>query len=247
MSNEPENINVEVKAYLERLQRCDELINLVQLAYDQFEFSKIPLVLPTEYTLVCELFAAPAGFLSTREAFGFIARKGNTLKIIYRGTDSWGDWFTDSRIDQVEHRLGMVHRGGWDLYSQMAADVKAAVDQHPNYDIDISGHSLGCWPAIYTAADLYQRKINPIVFAPPRPGNAEFAENLNRLVPDLVCLINSEDMVPTLPLPVMGERVYSHAGNLLVFTYSTGSDVKSHELPAYQKFVSELLAISIHP
>jgi triacylglycerol lipase len=215
----------------------NELATLVILAYDQFETFKSgqPWGLPGEYQLITELYAKPEGLFSKHEPFGFIVRKGNTLKIIYRGTDSWGDWLTDGNLSQVEHRLGMVHEGGFNLYAQMAEDIQSAVSNNPGCTIEIAAHSLGCWPAAFTAADLFERKLTPILYAAPRPGNAEFAANLNSLVPNIIRVVNTEDIVPTLPLPVCGDRVYCHVGSPVCFTFNGGSIADNHSMSLYQE------------
>ncbi len=210
---------------------------LVQGAYDLYEAEKNKKSwdLPGDSVLIAVLRATPKGLFAKQRAFGFICRDFGEVFVVFRGTESWGDWLSDGMMHQTDHPMGQVHKGGSDLYAQMADTIKAALAQHIGFKVTFTGHSLGGWLATLAAADVNKQVMEIsrtlITFASPRTGDVEFAKNFNAAVPNAIRVINSEDIVPTMPLPMD----YCHIGTVQSFTDHTGSTLRNHAMGTYAR------------
>ena len=209
-------------------------MNLVEYAYLQHTAEKTghPWVLPPGYQLIKVLRSTPRGAFAKNEVFGFIARHQNNIEVVFRGTDSHHDWLSDGNLDLIPHRIGgNVHEGGYKLYEQMRDAIESVVLANPGGGVNIKGHSLGCWLATFCAADLafYEPKV--FLYAPPRPGDVQFASAFNTICTDVTRYANSEDIVPTLPTP----HHYCHVGRPVYFTKHTGDVVKNHAMSLYDE------------
>ena len=194
--------------------------NLIKQAYQQYECFKAEVPWTTE-GLVAVLSAKPKGLFQQLRPYGFIANIENQTYVVFRGTDSFADWLVNADFDQVKHPLGVVHDGAYHLYRQM---------QIPRLDNPIIvGHSLGCWMATYAAVD----QTNPTVrlYAAPRAGDVEFAKNYNKLIPDTLRIVNTEDIVPTLPPP----GNWCHIGKAQCFTVGGGTVTERHSMETYSQ------------
>jgi hypothetical protein len=198
-------------------------MNLLQLAYDQYDAyeKELPFKLPAPYTLI-----APLNVNDTPH--GFIAIDSNNLYLVFRGTASWEDWSTNLDAGQTKHPLGKVHGGGYELYQELWPTIRDSL-QGCKLKVVILAHSAGCWPATFAAVDL--NHYNPTVHAygSPRVGDRVFAHNVNTIVPHYTRYVNSEDLIPTLPLPID----YCHIGTQETFTAS-GPD--AHTLVTYKQY-----------
>lgn len=93
-------------------------------------------------------------------------------------------------------------------YDQIMANVRALLDQHPEYSIRTTGHSLGGALATLFAFQIVQEKdiklpVLCITFAAPKPGNVGFARAFQELElqKKIVCLrvSNQNDIIPQIP------------------------------------------------
>ena len=119
----------------------------------------------------------------------------------------------------------------------------------------ITGHSLGAALANVCAFHLQNALGDEAIhsvyaLAPPRTGNPAFAQSLASLKDRYYTIINSNDLVPNVPLPFMppGPGCFSHVGKLMVFNdvdTSLPCDMDyvwaMHRLSTYQKHGEELL------
>ena len=76
-------------------------------------------------------------------------------------------------------------------------------------------------------------RVVAILWAAPRALSIEAAKVHARLVPDTLRIVNTEDTIPTLPLPVIGKVVYSHVGTVVLFTLNTGTLSDNHSMNTY--------------
>ena len=186
-----------------------ELGNLVVAAYDQFKTpenrpSKWPLSAP--YQLLAEFSATPPAH--GLETFGFVARRTDTgdVYVVFRGTQTLGDWLANvdfAQIDQ-QHDWGKTERGFSDVYGGSAPAIIGALRNPGNpAHVFVTGHSLGGSLATLCAADVRARlnaATTLYAFASPRTGDPAFAERFNTECPDTWRIVNTEDIVNTVPL-----------------------------------------------
>ena len=186
-----------------------ELGNLVVAAYDQFSAaakrpSKWPLSGP--YQLLAEFSAAPPGHGA--EEFGFIAKRADTgdVYVVFRGTQTIGDWLANVDFLQIDqpHGWGKIERGFSGVYSGSATAIIGALRSAGNLGrVFVTGHSLGGALATLCAADV-RASLNATTtlyaFATPRAGDPAFAARFNTECPDAWRIVNTEDIVNTVPL-----------------------------------------------
>lgn len=238
-----------------------EVAALVNQAYDQFEhfLQGTPWSLQGKYDTLGLLSAKPEGLLARKEPFGFVARNqasGNVF-VTFRGTKSLEDWLSDFTFPQVAHPWGQAEGGFSHLYAQCSADVQASVQRAgavPN--VFVTGHSLGAGLATLATADLVNSGVAPgaamYSFAGPRVGDLAFAAQFNRRVVLRWRIVNTEDIVTTVPLatPVLfpdehphaafgimlmlaRKLAYEHVGVPVSFTTHKGSIPANHAMQVY--------------
>ena len=183
--------------------------NLVVAAYDQFTAPvgrppKWPLTAP--YQLLAEFSATvPPHAL---EKFGFVARRTDTgdLYVVFRGTQTIDDWLANADFVQSaqQHGWGRTEKGFSEVYGGAAPAIIAALRKAGNpAHVFVAGHSLGASLATLCAADV-RASLNAITtlyaFASPRTGDPSFAARFNTECPDTWRIVNTEDIVNTVPL-----------------------------------------------
>ena len=230
---------------------------LVIQAYAQYE-QGAAWSLEGNYDELGLLFARPE-WKPASEAFGFVARNraSGLVFTVYRGTESPQDWIADFTFPQVPHALGNVEQGFSDVYDQTAASVAAAIPRaggKPN--VIVTGHSLGAALAVLAAAGIVASgaasQTSLYNFAGPRVGDLLFAAGFNSRVATAWRVVNTEDIVTTVPLATpalsagmlphnplsflngLGQKLdYEHVGNAVAFTTHTGSIAGNHDMQVY--------------
>ncbi|KAL7750945.1 6-phosphofructokinase, alpha subunit [Sorochytrium milnesiophthora] len=129
------------------------------------------------------------------------------------------NWIKDFDFALIDYPLqpnqGMsVHQGFWASYEPiretLAASVSSLHAANPDYTVYILGISLGGAMANFAAADLTlglnlsPDKVKVYTYGSPRAGNSAYADLLGSLNVDMRHFINENDIVPHLPLEVMG-------------------------------------------
>jgi triacylglycerol lipase len=188
-----------------------ELGNLVVAAYDQFRARggrppKWPLAAP--YQLLAEFSAPPPPPAHGLEKFGFVARRTDTgdVYVVFRGTQTIGDWLANVDFVQIgqQHGWGMTEKGFTGVYSGAAPAIIDALKKAGSpARVFVTGHSLGGSLATLCTADV-RASLNVITtlyaFASPRTGDRAFAARFNTECPDTWRIVNTEDIVNTVPL-----------------------------------------------
>jgi triacylglycerol lipase len=193
------------------------------------------------------------------EPFGFVARNRTSglVFVVYRGTESPQDWIADFTFPQVPHLLGNVERGFADVYDQTAGSVSAAIPRAGGAPhVVVTGHSLGAALAVLAAAAIVisgaAAQTALYSFAGPRVGDLAFAGGFNSRVPAAWRIVNTEDIVTTVPratpalsagiiphnpltfLNNLGQTLdYEHVGDAIPFTTHTGSIEGNHDMTVY--------------
>jgi len=235
-----------------------EAAGLVNQAYDQYrQFAHgAAWYLQGDYDALGLLSARPAG--SRVEPFGFVARNRTSGRVFvtFRGTESIEDWASNLAFPQVDHPWGRAARGFKDLYDQCAAAARAAVGQTAGAAVFVTGHSLGGALATLATADLVGSGVSAGAslynFASPRVGDRSFASRFNTSVGTRWRIVNTEDIVTTVPMatPELASSSspnsplgmflmlahhldYEHVGDAVTFTAHYGSIVANHHMSTY--------------
>jgi triacylglycerol lipase len=236
---------------------ASEAAALVLQAYAQYERGNA-WSLPGNYDELGRLFARPEWDPSS-EAFGFVARNrtSGVVFAVYRGTESPQDWIADFSFPQVAHPLGNVERGFFGVYAQTAASVAAAILRAgATPHVVVTGHSLGAALAVLAAADIAgsgaAAQTELYSFAGPRVGDLAFAAGFNSRLAGAWRIVNTEDLVTTVPLATpafssgivprnpltflnnLGQNLdYEHVGSPVAFSTHTGSIAGNHDMQVY--------------
>ncbi len=217
---------------------------LAEAAYDAA--NDIPLKLPDGYTKVAEitadtgkiaahiaqakpsqqiLFRAMLLDVKKPHTFGIIAKNGDTVAVVFRGTQRAEEWLKDFDAEHVPYQpvagFGMVHDGFQKIYDTTIASVKAGLSVcGARSRTVIIGHSLGAALSVLSAPDIARNAAQgnpPEVhsFAGPRAAGPDrgalslFAEEFDKTIPACYRMVNRWDIVPHLPPAVMQ---FQHVG-----------------------------------
>ena len=215
---------------------------LVQLAYAQHKMSGWNL--GEEYAILQTFDAEQIPY--GRAVFGFAAsNQSGDVYIIFRGTDSISDWVANLHFKQHSYGKINLDSGFMGIFKYFIKRIKDSVKDCKGRII-ASGHSLGGALATLAALELGGR-VELFTFASPRVGDGEFAKVFNANQKQAAWrIVNTEDIVPTIPLPVLdlplpfsiGDCYYTHVGTPVCFTVNTGSLTGNHAMSLYANEVS---------
>jgi len=99
--------------------------------------------------------------------------------------------------------------------SGIGANVDRLMSEYPNYQIWVTGHSLGGSIASLIAThilneyNLPEERIRLVTFGQPRTGDTDYADAHNLRFPHSYRVVNKRDMIPHVP-PVKFEDYYHH-------------------------------------
>ena len=110
------------------------------------------------------------------------------ISVIFRGSESKADWYYDlmifkTKILDNKYENVQVHSGFHtqlhknNVYEKLINVVKKLKTKHPDYNIYITGHSLGAALSTlfgFELANEIDNKVTVVSFASPRIGNPEF-------------------------------------------------------------------------
>ena len=219
----------------------------IDRAYEQYEAWKGKEPWEDEPYVNTVLWARPDSawqllhLIPEEEPFGYIVKSHSaveTFDIVLRGTRNASEWWTDGEVEQIDSPIGLVHKGFYDIAAQLADDIEKFFIAFPIAErpvLHIHGHSLGGGVGYILSSllALQDWRVVAILWATPRALSIEAAKVHVRLVPDTLRIVNTEDIVPTGPLPVIGKVVYSHVGTVVLFTLNTGTLSGNHSMNTY--------------
>ncbi|MGH7788324.1 MAG: lipase family protein [Candidatus Binatia bacterium] len=205
--NEPYSASLATELCLLSLQAYQQLID--------FEHGQ-PFTLPAPYTVrqqydTPERYAGELGSDTDAELpIAFVATAGQTIYVVFRGTQTITEWIDDAEFGQVAYDY--VNGGGRSeagftaiyetVHEAIVETVEALIAQGGYTTLYVTGHSLGAALATLAAPELEARTtLQPQLynFASPRVGNLVFAPRYNALVPISWRVVNTNDVAPTLP------------------------------------------------
>lgn len=184
----------------------------------------------------------------------------NAKLVSFRGTDShsifnWVEnmryWRTDFGVPYPGANGSLVHTGFFKSYNNSALrpNITAAIahlqELHPDSSTYVLGHSLGgalaqiC--ALDIAVNMGEQQVGVITFGSPRVGNAAFDAFFMQHVQESWRLTHNRDIVPSVPLQLMGFHhvprevweVSFDGHTVLGLCDETGEDPRCHNSVCY--------------
>ena len=132
-----------------------------------------------------------------------------SIYIAFRGSSSIRDWLSNLDARKVPYTSYpececFVHKGFYEAEQKVIGKIVEEVTRlkkiYPNYQVKVTGHSLGAAMAQLTSMDLVKAGFNPTVidFGQPRTGDEKYANLATSLVPTWR-VTHNRDNVPHLP------------------------------------------------
>lgn len=180
------------------------------------------------------------------EPFGFVAWDGTgNAFVVFRGTMTKADTVIDAEVDQAGYALapgfGNVQVGWNNVYTTISP---ALLDQLSRIGtvsrLFFTGHSMGSALSTLAVPDVANNSaVKPdssrsyvhYNFASPRVGDTGFAQGMNwNVQTPTFRVVNTEDLVPDAPPPLLGSTVYQHIGQPVDFTAEYLSTDGNHSM-----------------
>jgi len=150
-----------------------------------------------------------------------INKTDKRICVVFRGSESTKDWFYDLKIQKHNLKDNIwVHSGFYQqlyengVYDKILTSVKQIVDEHPDFSLYVTGHSLGAALATlcgFMFSQEFKNQITVVSFASPRVGDAEWKnafEKQHNLVHYRIA--NNRDIVTAFPM-----YNYHHVGKTI--------------------------------
>jgi len=129
--------------------------------------------------------------------------------VVFRGSSSTRNWIEDFEIAKTDYTSYpycdcKVHDGFYGSVMQVrnrTIETVKTLYYRYRYDIVVTGHSYGAAVAQLISLELLLHHINNAVynFGQPRIGDANFANFVNKIQPNLWRFTHNKDVVPHLP------------------------------------------------
>jgi len=141
---------------------------------------------------------------------GFVAIKGKTIYITWRGSESKKDFQNDASIDKVPfiNEGEKVHIGFKSAWESVLEDTYNAIDnalenlQGEAINIVVTGHSLGGATTLYAYSikkHYSNYNVSSTTIGSPRVGNKVFKENYDNSSIDTLRIVHNNDLVTHTP------------------------------------------------
>lgn len=142
---------------------------------------------------------------------GFVATKGKTIYVVWRGSESKKDFQNDASIDKVPFIEDgeKVHIGFKYCWESVIGDTYDAIDTAlemlagETMNIVVSGHSLGGAVATLYAYSIKKHyphyNVSSTTIGSPRVGNKTFKENYDKSDIDTLRIVHNNDLVTHTP------------------------------------------------
>lgn len=161
-----------------------------------------------------------SGFIPTvsikdklHDTHGYIGYQPITqsIAVAFRGSESVSNWLSDLNAVMTDYpncQGCQVHKGFYTAEQAVFLQVKNEVDRllskYPDYQVLVTGHSLGAALATLTAVDLRSEgidNVNMFSYGSPRIGNTAFANFYSSLLGNNTNRItHHKDIVPHTPM-----------------------------------------------
>ena len=160
-----------------------------------------------------------SGFIPTssindehHDTHGYIGYQPITqsIAVAFRGSESVSNWLSDLDVVLTEYPNCSgceVHKGFYAaeqaVFPQVKYEVGRLLEKYPDYQVLVTGHSLGAALATLTAADLKLTGTDNVAlfnYGSPRIGNTAFANFYPTLVNNRNRVTHHKDIVPHTPM-----------------------------------------------
>ena len=165
---------------------------------------------------VSDLSDRPIDFVwfEKNDTQAFLCNLNGATVLVYRGTESIGDWMTDLDIVKTKGPAGTCHSGFLKAFIDTWDEVLPHIGRDGHSPIWIAGHSLGGALATLSVADLLWMGIQVeglYTFGCPRVGDQEFCNFINAKMGHRARrFVNNNDVVPRIPQRIFGYDHYDH-------------------------------------
>jgi hypothetical protein len=214
------NFNIDIKAESTKNNKYDlKNLNIENLKVDSKRKELLKQILDKSPN--CELYKFYD--LESGSQVGItISHKQKRITFIFRGSNQLIDWMHDFMICKKEISENIyVHLGFYkslfkeNLFNNLEEDLKKLIEEHSDYDLYITGHSLGAGLTTlfgYLISDIIDKNITLITFASPRVGNKDWANDFNKKK-NLrhFRFVNEKDIVTSIPY-----LYFYHVGNCIL-------------------------------
>lgn len=180
-------------------------------------------------------FNPPPGFkivgrLGVPQLYGYVLNRPGQTIVVFTGTAVVNQWVADFKFGQVPwlNSLAKVHRGFFQIYMSFREELRRVILSNVEDQLIFTGISLGGALATLGAFDFSDYRPILISIASPRVGDPVFAEEFRRRVIRATRVFNSEDIVPTVPPPILGSLYYTHVGVDVGFTRNLLTYIRNH-------------------
>lgn len=177
---------------------------------------------------------------------GFVAKRGNKVFIVFRGTKTPKEWLNNFSINFKEYFIpsfGNIHEGFLHVYESIREKIREARgSMDAGTKLYVTGHSLGAALATLSLPDIElncKKKIRAVyTFGSPRVGDSVFAGAFNEAFKNRSYrIVNTSDIVTSIPLPVplIGSLggYFSHVDTPVDFTFQADDIEKNHDMKTY--------------
>jgi hypothetical protein len=160
---------------------------------------------------------------SIKDTHGYIGyhQGQKAIYVSFRGSDSIQNWISNINAILTTYPAPgcsncEVHKGFYQAEQSCFPDVlnhvKTLKSTYPDYQVVVTGHSLGAALATLVSVDLINVGISPVRmfnYGSPRVGDTNFANYVNSVIKDRNRITHHKDLVPHSP---MHERFTHHSG-----------------------------------
>ncbi|UMM33365.1 hypothetical protein L5515_006876 [Caenorhabditis briggsae] len=150
----------------------------------------------------------------TCSGFTAVSDEDSAILVVFRGTTS-DEQLAVEGIETVKNQMPWISGGVVSEYfgdafykiwnSGMKDDFNYLISKHPNYQVWVTGHSLGGALASLASSYLVFNHLTPsenlllVTFGQPRTGNVTYTQNFDLLIENSYRITHSHDPVPHLP------------------------------------------------
>lgn len=220
----------------------------INFSVSEWSFKNTPLLNVDKFNIIKTFKAYDTyGGIYRNFAVFYYSKILNIGIVSFSGTEFKTEWLDDFDFRQVnpvsitkDNKI-YVHIQFYKIYDSLRKDLINCIDDtiDKNTVIICTGHSLGGSIATICYLDIICNNIvknrTLYTFGSPRTGNIQFADVINN-ENTAFRVVNSEDLAPTVPLPVIETSIYCHFNNCISFSINGENYIYNHG-DAYTKFL----------